>query len=182
MHTTRPALNRRPPRGVTLIETLCVASIIAITVGLAAPNFSAWQDRQALNGAAAQLETDIQYARSQAVATSTVVRLSVRVESGGACYIVHSGLKDGCSCDPNGTATCTDTALVWRHATFPVKSPVRFMSRSVSIAFDPEHGTVTPTTTFKLQAGAGKTLHQVVNIMGRVRTCSPDQASGVKPC
>ena len=163
-----------PARGVTLIETLCVASIVATTVGLAAPSMTGWRNQQALTGAAAQLETDIQYARSQAVATNTAVRLSARVGEGGSCYVVHSGPEDSCSCDPNHGATCTGTTI-WRQASFPANSSVQLTSRSVSIAFDPEHGTVTPATTFKLRANAGKTLHQVVNIMGRVRTCSPSR-------
>ena len=172
----------RRAHGVTLVETLCVTSIVATTVGLAAPNFSAWREQQALNAAAAQLETDIQYARSQAVATNTVVRLSVQVGPSGSCYVLHSGPKDNCSCDPDGGVTCNAESPVWRHATFPAKGSVKLTSRSVSMAFDPEHGTVTPATTLKLQANAGKTLHQVVNIMGRVRTCSPDHAPGVKAC
>lgn len=182
MQNIHPASKSRRARGVTLVETLCVTSIVATTIGLAAPNFSAWRDQQALNGAAAQFETDIQYARSQAVAANTVVRLNVQVGPSGSCYVLHSGPKDNCSCDPDGGVACIDEAQVWRQVTFPAKSPVKLTSRSVSMAFDPEHGTVTPATTLKLQANAGKTLHQVVNIMGRVRTCSPDHAQGVKAC
>ena len=74
------------------------------------------------------------------------------------------------------------SATVWRQVTFPANGPVQLTSRSVSIAFDPERGTVTPTTTFKLKATAGKTVHQIVNIMGRVRSCSPDNAPGVRAC
>lgn len=182
MRNTRLAALQRPARGVTLVETLCVASIVATTVGLATPSISEWRHRQALTGAAAQLETDIQYARSQAVATNTVVRLSARIEEGASCYVVHSGAEDSCSCDPQQGAICTGTAPIWRQVTFPANSPVQLTSRSVSIAFDPERGTVTPTTTFKLRAMAGRTVHQVVNIMGRVRSCSPDNAHGVRAC
>lgn len=179
-----PPLTRlqQPAQGVTLVETLCVASLVATTIGLAAPNFSAWRNQQALTAAAAQLETDIQYARSQAVATNTVVRLTALVENGASCYVLHSGPQGSCSCDPNEGATCTGPEEIWGQSTFPAKSAVQLTSRSVSVAFDPEHGTVTPATTFKLHADDGKTLHQVVNIMGRVRTCSPDHAQGVKAC
>ena len=125
MQNTRPALFRRPARGVTLVETLCVASIVATAVGLAAPNLSAWQNQQALIGAAAQLETDIQYARSQAGATNTVIRLSVRVGDGGSCYVLHSGAQGSCSCEPSEGATCTDPAAISRQATFPANGAVR---------------------------------------------------------
>ena len=182
MQDNRLATFQHPARGVTLIETLCVASIVATAVGLAAPSFSTWRNQQALTGAAAELETDIQHARSQAVATNTVVRLSVRVGDGGSCYVLHSGPQGSCSCNPNEGATCSGPGTVFRQTTFPAKGAVQLTSRSVSIAFDPQHGTVTPATTFKLQATGGRTLHQVVNIMGRVRTCSPDHALGAKAC
>jgi type IV fimbrial biogenesis protein FimT len=182
MQNTKLSTPHRRTRGVTLIETLCVVSIVATSIGLAAPGFSGWKDQQALLGAAAQLETDIQYARSQAVAMNTVVRLSVRTGEDGSCYVVHGGTEDSCSCSATTGAICMGPSPVWRQATLPVTGPVRLISRGVSIAFDPAHGTVTPATTFKLQAATGKTLHQVVNIMGRVRSCSPDNAPGFKAC
>jgi type IV fimbrial biogenesis protein FimT len=172
----------RRARGVTLVETLCVASIVAASLGLAAPGFSSWRDHQALLGAGSQLETDIQYARSQAVAMNTVVRLSVRTATGGSCYVVFSGPEDNCSCNAHDGAICTGSSPIWRQVTLPTTGPVQLISPDVSIAFDPEHGTVTPATTFKLQSGARKTLHQVVNIMGRVRSCSPDNAPRFKAC
>lgn len=180
-HSRHTAL-QRPARGVTLVETLCVASIVATTIGLAAPSFSDWRNQKALQAAAAELETDIQYARSQAVATNTIVRLAARVEDGAGCYVVHSGEADSCSCDAQQGAVCTGPATVWRQVSFPANGPVQLTSRSTSIAFDPERGTVTPTATFKLKATAGRTVHQIVNIMGRVRSCSPDNAPGVRAC
>jgi type IV fimbrial biogenesis protein FimT len=182
MHNTKPVTRQHPARGVTLIETLCVVSIVGTSVGLAAPGLSSWRDQQALLGAAAQLETDIQYARSQAVALNTVVRLSSRTGNDGSCYVVHSGPDDTCSCTPQDGAMCTGSSAVWRQAALPATGRVQLTSRNVSIAFDPEHGTVTPATTFRLQAGNGRALHQVVNIMGRVRSCSPDNAPGFKAC
>jgi type IV fimbrial biogenesis protein FimT len=182
MQNTKLATRHRRTQGVTLIETLCVVSIVATSLGLAAPSFSGWKNQQALLGVAAQLETDIQYARSQAVAMNTVVRLSVRTGEDGSCYVMHAGADDSCTCSATAGAICTGPSPVWRQATLPATGPVRLISRNVSIAFDPEHGTVTPATTFKLQASTGRTLHQVVNIMGRVRSCSPDNTPGFKAC
>jgi type IV fimbrial biogenesis protein FimT len=182
MQETKLVTRRRPARGTTLVETLCVVSIVATSLGLAAPSLSGWRNQQALLGAAAQLETDIQYARSQAVAMNAVVRLSARTGDDGSCYVVHSGPVDSCSCNAQVGAICTGSSSAWRQVTLPATGPVHLTSRNVSIAFDPDHGTVTPTTTFKLQAGTGKTLLQIVNIMGRVRSCSPDNAAGFKAC
>ena len=52
-----------------------------------------------------------------------------------------------------------------------------------SIRFDPIHGMATPAGTMRLTTAGGQTVHHVVNIMGRVRTCSPGaSAKGYKAC
>jgi len=49
--------------------------------------------------------------------------------------------------------------------------------------FDPVRGTSTPTATVQLSARNGTAIHQVMNIMGRVRSCSPAAAvSGYRRC
>jgi type IV fimbrial biogenesis protein FimT len=50
-----------------------------------------------------------------------------------------------------------------------------------SILFDPLHGTSTPTGTLKIVGDSGRAVHHVVNIMGRVRTCSPVGAAPAVP-
>ena len=179
----RPA-RRALARGVSLVETLCATSIVATTLGLAAPNFSDWQHRQALLAAAAELETDIQYARSLAVARNAAVRLSARpLDQGGSCYAIHTGDAHDCVCGANGQVQCEGAAEVLRVVEHPAGGPARLLNPKLSIAFAGDHGTVTPTATFKLADPAGRTLHQVVNVMGRTRTCSPQgQVSGVRPC
>jgi type IV fimbrial biogenesis protein FimT len=45
------------------------------------------------------------------------------------------------------------------------------------------HGTVTPTATFKLESTEGVAVHQVVNVMGRTRSCVASGAlPGFKTC
>lgn len=171
-------------RGVTLVETLCATSIVATTLGIAVPNFTDWQHRQALQGAAAELETDIQYARSLAVARNVSVRLSARpLGQGGSCYAIHTGDAHDCVCGADGQVQCEGQAQALRVVEHPAGGPAHLSNTKLSIAFAPEHGTVTPTATFKLVDPKGRALHQVVNVMGRTRTCSPDgQIHGVKPC
>ena len=48
--------------------------------------------------------------------------------------------------------------------------------RSISIAsltFDPVKGTVTPTATIALENRNRQGLNLVINVMGRVRSCTP---------
>jgi type IV fimbrial biogenesis protein FimT len=52
-----------------------------------------------------------------------------------------------------------------------------------SILFDPIKGTSTPTGTLRLVASDDRAVHLVVNLMGRVRTCSPDKTvPGYRAC
>jgi type IV fimbrial biogenesis protein FimT len=52
-----------------------------------------------------------------------------------------------------------------------------------SIVFDPLHGTSTPTGTLRLVGARGSAVHHVVNVVGRVRSCSPGGAvPGYSPC
>jgi type IV fimbrial biogenesis protein FimT len=70
-----------------------------------------------------------------------------------------------------------------RSVRFHGGSPVKLSSNSRSVLFDPMKGTSTPTATIQLQARNGAAIHQVLNIMGRVRLCSPAAVmSGYKRC
>ena len=52
-----------------------------------------------------------------------------------------------------------------------------------SILFDPVHGTSTPAGTVRVIGSTGRELRHVVNVMGRVRTCSPQGGvSGYRAC
>ena len=170
----------RRARGVTLVESLCAISILTTTVGLAMPNLKSWRERQALLSAAAELETDIQYARSQAVANNAAVHLSLRNESGGACYVVHTGTKDDCTCT-SSSATCTGDAQLIRYSAYPESGAVKLLNSPTALTFDPRRGTVTPTATLKLKTSTS-TIHQIVSITGRTRSCTPDKIAGVRAC
>jgi len=66
---------------------------------------------------------------------------------------------------------------------FPEGGPVRLQSNSRSVVFDATKGTSTPTATMQLTARNGMTLRQVMNILGRVRSCSPAPSlSGYRAC
>jgi type IV fimbrial biogenesis protein FimT len=182
MQNIHPVSRSRRTRGVTLVECLCAISILTTTVGLAMPNLKSWRERQALLSAAAELETDIQYARSQAVAHNTAIHFTVRATSGGACYVVHTGDADDCTCTSDNGPICTSNAAMLRHTAYPERGVVKLLlNRDATLTFNPRLGTVTPTATFKLKAPSA-TVHQIVSIMGRTRSCSPDKISGIRAC
>ena len=54
-------------RGFTLIEMLVAVVVLVLLMKVAAPSFTSFVDRRRVIGAANELSTDIQYARSMAV-------------------------------------------------------------------------------------------------------------------
>lgn len=179
----RTGTSARRQRGVTLVETSVVASLVAVITGIAVPSFDGAIQRRHLEGAAAQLETDIHYTRMLAVARNAPMRISFEAGAGGSCYVIHTGSPNQCSCNADGTATCQGEAQAERSVRFAAGGPVNLRSNSRSVVFDALKGTSTPTATMQLVARNGTAIHQVMNIMGRVRSCSPAPAvSGYRAC
>ena len=106
--------SRRPEatvheRGFTLVELLIVVAVVAVVLTLAAPSFREMIEMQRLRGPSAQLTTDIQFARSEAVSRQEVVAISFEPSASGmSCYILHTWPGDlnqpRCSCSaPEGS-------------------------------------------------------------------------------
>ena len=88
-------MNKHPKsqRGVTLIEAAVAMTLIAIAVSTAAPGFQGLVARKRLEGVAAQLATDLQTVRTEAVARNGPVRLSFHANAAGSCYVIHTGAR-----------------------------------------------------------------------------------------
>jgi type IV fimbrial biogenesis protein FimT len=160
-------------RGITLIEACVALAIGAVVLGTAASTFKQFLDKQRLEGAAAQLATDIRFTRAESVVRNTSLRLSVQSHDWGTCYVIQSGAAGACECQADGTSVCSGDAASIRSAVFPVADRLALNGNVSSIVFDPMHGTSTPAGTFKLSLNSGPAIQHTVNLMGRVRTCSP---------
>ena len=90
--------------------------------------------------------------------------------------MVHTGPAANCSCSggANVPASCSGDAELLRAVSFVTQGPVQVRSASKSLTFEPFKGTVTPTATLRVEGKDGRAVHQVVNLLGRVRTCSPN--------
>jgi type IV fimbrial biogenesis protein FimT len=173
----------RRQRGITLVESMITMVVTAVLVGAAAPSLQEARAKRHLDGAAAQLATDLRHARSVAVAQARPVRFSVHHGAAGSCYVVHTGPVSACSCDEQGQAQCSGGAQALLVAGFPATGAVRLSNTSASMLFEPDRGTVTPTGTLRAELADGRSVRQIINIMGRVRACSPDgPASGHPAC
>ena len=171
-HST-PANNRSAQRGFTLIESAIAMVVAAIVATAAAPGLRDVIDARRLDGAAASLAADLRFVRTEAIAQQRPLRLSLRTNAGASCWIVHTGAAAQCACGADGAAVCTGGAIAIKSVVLPSAERLAITGNVGSIVFDPLHGTSTPAGTLRLVAVNGRAIHHVVNVVGRVRTCSP---------
>jgi type IV fimbrial biogenesis protein FimT len=183
------SLQKKHPttRGLTLVELAITLAIVAVLAALAIPSFSQLIERQRLVGAAVQLAGDVQFVRSESVLRNEPLRLSFYTTTYGTCYLVHSGERSACACAAAaGAATCTGTAAPIKTVAVLGTSGLSVQANVASIRFDPLHGTGTPTGTLRVVSARAGSIHHVVNLLGRVRSCSPTDAGtavpGYRPC
>jgi type IV fimbrial biogenesis protein FimT len=139
-------------QGLTLVELLIVLAVAAILAALAAPSFTDQFARRRLEGVATELSTDLQFARTQAVANGGVVRVM----------------------------TLSTTQYVVRNAANTDLKTVNLSSgitatNGVTVAYEPLRGMAT-VTNGPIDLTSTQTAAQVrldVNPMGRVNLCTP---------
>ena len=176
-------MNRTRQAGLTLIEMASTLVVVRVTLSAALPSFQQARERRHLDGAAAQLATDLRHARSMAVARGSNLRFAVQQGVLGSCTMVHTGAAADCRCAADGTAVCRNGAQALQVSGFPTTGLVQVSANSASMLLEADRGTVTPTGTLRVQAASGRAVHQVVSLMGRVRACSPGgSALGYTPC
>ncbi len=168
-----PHRARRAQAGLSLVECLMTLCVACVAVGAVIPSFSLALEGRHLEGAAAQLETDIMHTRSLAVAADRSLRMRFQQDAAGSCYVVHSGPANACRCGDDGSAICSSEGQALRSVRYTADQRVELASNVTSILFSPTLGTSTPTGTLRFTGREGRALHVVVNITGRVRTCSP---------
>ena len=171
-------------RGLSLVEMLIVLAVSTLLLGGALSMSRDLLQGQRLQAAAALLETDIHLARSAAIRSGRSVRLVTQaLTGGGSCYLVHTGETGSCSCGATGVARCEGSAELLRVEVQQAGSGITLAALPRPLAFDGRKGTVTPTATLRLSSDDGRSIHQVVNIMGRVRSCtSSGGVPGLRSC
>lgn len=101
----------RQVQGLTLIELMIVVAVMAVLAVLAAPSFHDMILMQRLRAVNAQLVTDLQFARSEAVQRQNIVRLSFRSDDTRSCYSIFisrlSITGQRCNCLLGEGSACT---------------------------------------------------------------------------
>lgn len=178
---------RAPPgaaRGLTLIELCVVLALVALALGIALPGLGGLIERKRLHGMAAQLAADLHWVREEALARNEPLRFSIQATASGSCTVVHTGQRDDCRCeDPSAPAVCVGGATALKTSHWPGHQGIAVQANVASMLFDPDHGTTTPAGSVRLVDRRGAGITHVVNVAGRVRTCSPEGAvPGYRAC
>jgi type IV fimbrial biogenesis protein FimT len=164
-------MNKQVQRGVSLIEACVTLAVASVLVGSAVPSFKESSQKRVLQGVAQEVPTEIAFARSAAVVHAGGVWLSYAAVAGGTCALVHTGSKGECACSADSQPVCSGDAQALKTTLHPL--PV---SIAKPIHFDHTNGSVSPTATIKVQQADGSEVRHIVNIVGRVRSCSPQGA------
>lgn len=199
------------PRGVTVIEMMVVVMVLAIILALAVPSMRDFMARQRVKAVNAELVTDLQFARSEAVARNETVYVAFRsAPRDGSppmtCYTIHTVTGAGvCDCrKPLGTACPNLAGLVEIKTVQVLRStdvtvlPFDDAAPSNRLQFTGTQGLAGWGTHVKTQANyvadwqdfevlvestvSGK-LRTSSNIVGRPQVCSPNGSiTGVPQC
>lgn len=178
----------RPGRGFTTIELMVVVALTAILLAVAVPSFTGFFAKKRVESLMSELGTDLQYARSEAVARNLPVRLTF----GTGCYVIHTqptgASASSCSQADNVASTMGTNGTV---AAVDLKT-VKVKSGSTAglapvggltfIEFDPVRGGATWNGSNAAEgvvdvtsSQGGWQLRVGVQTVGRTQTCSPGE-------
>lgn len=183
MSITARTLHTRAARGLSLIEACFVVLLVSLLVTVAVPGIGALLDRKRLEGSANQLVADLQWLRGEALARSEALRLTVYPHAEGSCTLVHTGLPADCRCDAGQPGSCTAPASALKTSHWPRRDGIAVTANVGSLRFDPVLGTTSPAGSLSISDRHGRSITHVVNILGRVRSCSPEgRMAGYRAC
>jgi prepilin-type N-terminal cleavage/methylation domain-containing protein len=188
-------------RAFTLIELLVAVAVAAIVLTLAVPSFNQFILRQRLKSINAQLITDLQLARSEAVTRGKISRVVFDSSSTLSCYSIFV-LKPGsapvrCDCKQGPGAACDpNTAIEIRTVQLPLALGVKVVTRAgvdPAIGFDPVNGGLMtiPTDTRSLQSAPFQVdtelddthlMRTWLSPAGRPQVCSLGDSYGAPAC
>lgn len=195
---------RRPgSRGLTLVELMVVVALLGVLLALGAPSLFDYIRVQRLKSISAQFGTDVQYARSQAVAHG--LRSFVLFPAAGSavsCYTIYE-LRPGadatklyCDCTRGAGQACPNPVSVeLRTVALPGDGGVhlKLPAGDRGFGFDPLTGGLLthssdwlpePLNAFVVNAelDASRSLRTTIGRAGRPTVCASQASLGAAAC
>jgi type IV fimbrial biogenesis protein FimT len=206
MRQPPPARRRRD--GFTLIELMVGLTVLGVLLLVAAPGVRDMLAMQRLKSTHAQIVTDLQFARAEAVASGSEVNFYVMPQTAvrDACYIIFhhigrnygaNGASGSCNCRLPAGSRCTEagtrelrTVIIPRSRGVRVATPIDLPSPSM--AFNPVNGAMVLVVNeaglgsgvdFKVDSivDAARSLRVVVGLSGRPTVCRPAGSTMPEP-
>lgn len=169
----------RLQRGFSAIELLIVMVIVSVLASIAVPSFTSMLNRGRVKGAGSDLYTDLQYARSEAVQRNAIVRVGFTTSSTAWCYVIYTGNAGGCTCG-SSASTCTAPSTALKNVASTTYTGVSMATSSgLSIVIEPRQAALDTTGspgTVTLTSSDNQVMQDEINLLGRVRLCSPSSS------
>ena len=147
--------NRTREIGFTLLELMIIVAILGILTALAAPSFTSLLERRKIIAAAEAIQSDLRWARGEAIKRNTDVTVSFTPGAGGVWkYVITPATKTVDS------ATIPEFGNIALAENFGSDDTQFDRTRGIS-----ENGTVTLTSS------AGE-VRIILSPLGRARICS----------
>ncbi|MBA4176194.1 MAG: pilus assembly protein FimT [Leptothrix sp. (in: Bacteria)] len=129
--------------GITLIELMVVIALIGVVLALAAPTFKDMILMQRLRSINSELVTDMQFARSEAVARRDFARVFFKSAPDGTatCYTIYTSAANNtrCDCLAGPGAACSGTMVEIKTVKVPSSLGIQVKPQAgqpVAFAFD----------------------------------------------
>jgi type IV fimbrial biogenesis protein FimT len=198
-----PRGGRARQSAFTLIEAMIVVAVVVVVLVLAAPSFRDLIEMQRLRSTHAQLVTDLQFARAEAVSRQKVAVLKLGGAAGAdarTCYTIYTCTDEpsfgNCDCDctrgvgsacvANDSTQEIRTVVVQGSSGVEIGQPPPPMGATTEVRFDPRTGGIrlilnddgglepwTGAIDTRLVRNAQATLRTMVGLTGRTSACAP---------
>lgn len=177
-----------PRRGFTLVELLLAVALVSVLIVLVAPSMREMIAVQRVRSINAELLTNLQFARSEAVRRNAPVKVSFASDSSQSCYTAWiGGVLGTCNCLDGAGNACSGGPTEIRTVSVPRSLGIELAASSSQLAqvvFRSETGqTDTPDFRVDVVSDVRGQLRTTVNSTGRPSVCTPDGSiSQTAPC
>lgn len=178
--------NRLLQLGFTLIEALVTVTILGVLLAVTIPSALDWIIMQRVKASAAEMITDVRFARGEAIKRNVRVVMAFQSIAGNqSCYAVHTQYittSGACLCSRGAGRSCdlgvdlfSDNLVELKTVSVPVSTSVD-MGASRSIIFAASNGIPeTNALAFRVDfdGHSSRQLRVVTNAAGRAQICAP---------